>query len=238
MDRNEHRDEADLVEDLLRGGRGAWTASIWAWEHRWEHLSTEFSAIEALAERMRLDDDSFRQLTLAAARRIHFAFAFETLGRFCREALERFPGEELLLVLEAAAGVARGETSWRELETRVERHPSEGIAPHVLLTAVYLAESAPRDVLERALTIARDLAERGDLVALYRSMSILRLLGRYDASLETGMRVNDELVSGRHPAALCDHLSERVLAERHLTIAAMRAQDARNRGDGLWNLGL
>ena len=238
MDRTEHRDEDALVKDLLRGGRGAWVASTWAWEHRWEHLPTEFAGVETLAERMRLDDESFRQLTLAAARRIHFAFAFEALSRFCREALERFPGEELLLVLEAAAGVARGETSWQELEVRVERHPSEGIAPHVLLTAVYLADDAPRDVLERALTLAGDLAGRGDLIALYRSMSILRLLGRYDDSLEAGMRVNDELASGRHPAPLCDHLSERVLAERHLTIAAMRAQDARNRSDGLWNLGL
>jgi hypothetical protein len=101
-----------------------------------------------------------------------------------------------------------------------------------------LVDDAPRDVLERALSLARSLADRGDLIALYRSMSILRLLGRLEESLEAGMRVNGELVSGRHPAPLCDHLSERVLAERHLTIAAMRAQDARNRANGLWDLGL
>jgi hypothetical protein len=69
-------------------------------------------------------------------------------------------------------------------------------------------------------------------------MSILRRLGRYTESLEAGMRVNDAIATGRHPAELCDHLSERVLAERHLTVELMALRGAHERDSGLPNMGL
>jgi len=56
------------------------------------------------------------------------------------------------------------------------------------------------------------------LIALYRTVSILRRLGRYEESLAAGMKVNDAIVVGVYPATLCDHLSERVLGERHLVV--------------------
>lgn len=54
-------------------------------------------------------------------------------------------------------------------------------------------------------------------------MSILRRLGRYEASLRAGMQVNDELISGRYAAVLCEHLSERVLNERHLVVELLHS---------------
>ncbi len=227
-----------LLRDLAAGDQGAWSASAWAWEHRWQHLPTGFGDVETLSRRHGLDEAALRQLTLASARRIHYAFAFTTLQRFCRDALDRFPDEELLLVLASAAGVALGSTAWLEFESVVRRNPAEGISRHVLLTAVYLAAETPRDVLERALILARELAAEGDLIALYRSMSILRRLGRYTESLEAGMRVNDAIATGRHPAELCDHLSERVLVERHLTVELMALRGAHERDSGLPNMGL
>lgn len=201
----------------------------------------EFPAIVELADEYSLTTSELRHLTLIAARRIHYAFAFATLARFCRDALHRFPDDELLTVLRCAADVLQHASSWEELEAKVAGHPAEGISRHVLLTSVYLSEDAPRDVLERALELAGRLVDEGDLIALYRKTSILRRLGRYEESLEAGMQVNEELVGGKHAPSLCDHLSERVLVERHITVELMglRGRDGgAERAALLWNMGL
>lgn len=220
------------LTDLLATSPGPAAASAWAWEHRWLDLPTRFDDVVDLALRHRLGEHELLHLVRAAARRIHFAFALGTLERFAQEALARFPDDDLLRVLARAATVERGgAAAWVELERTVREAPAEGIADHVLLTAVYLSADTPHDVLERTLALAETLAGNGDLIALYRTVSILRRLGRYDESLRAGMEVNDVIVSGAHPAGLCDHLSERVLLERHLAVelrdaAARRAQDA------------
>ena len=136
-------------------------------------------------------------------------------------------------MLDAAAGTALGHVSWQELELRVQRYPCEGIAAHVFQTAVYISADAPRDVLERALVLARSLAENKDIIAMYRIVSLLRRLGRGEESLKAGMLVNEEIIVGRHSAKLSDHLAERVLVERHLVIAGLSAaQFPSPRSDG------
>jgi hypothetical protein len=170
------------------------------------------------AARFGLTEQELLHLTRASARRLHFAFAFAVLETFARDTLLRFP-DELLGVLDRACAVAYADGSARhELERYAREAPAEGISEHVLIAAVHLAVNAPRDVPERSLLLAEGLALRGDLVALYRAASILRRLGRYEESLAAGMKVNDALITGDHPAALCEHLSERALGERHLTI--------------------
>lgn len=212
----------DWLVDLLAERSGPHAASTWAWQNRWLGLPTRFADVLDLAAQSALTDEELLQLTHASARRIHFAFALGTLEEFTREALLRFPTDELLGVLALAALVSdtadTDDAAWATLERCVREAPAEGISEHVLLTAVYLAAAVPRDVLERSLELANGLAARGDLIALYRTVSILRRLGRYEASMAAGMRVNDAIVSGTHPATLCEHLSERVLVERHLSV--------------------
>ena len=136
-------------------------------------------------------------------------------------------------MLDAAAGAALGHVSWQELELRVQRYPCEGVAAHVFLTAVYISADAPRDVLERALVLARSLAENRDIIVMYRIVSLLRQLGRSAESLKAGMLVNEEIIVGRHSAKLSDHLAKRVLVERHLVISSLSAaQLALPRSDG------
>lgn len=207
--------------DLFESNPGPLGASTWAWEHRWYDLPVRFGDVLDLAAQFGLAEHELLHLARAAARRIHFAFAFGVLETFTRDALVRFPDDELLGVLDRACAVADGNgdgAAWHELERYVHEAPAEGISEHVLLTAVYLAAKAPRDVLERSLLLAEGLAAQGDLIALYRTVSILRRLGRYEESLAAGMKVNDAIVTGVHPASLCDHLSERVLVERHLVV--------------------
>lgn len=206
--------------DLLAEGPGPYAASTWAWRHRWLDIPTRFVDVLALAAQHSLSEADLLQLTRAAARRIHFAFALRTLEEFTHAALLRFPEDDLLRVLALASTVSatEGGAAWAALEQCVREAPAEGIADHVMLTAVYLADGAPRDVLERSLALADGLAARGDLVALYRTVSILRRLGRYEESLDAGMKVNDAIVSGDHPATFREHLSERVLVERHLVV--------------------
>lgn len=136
------------------------------------------------------------------------------------------------MLLHAAAVADSGDAAaWSALEECVSNSPCEQIAEHVLLTAVYLSANTPSEVLECCLGLAERLAAQGDLIALYRTVSILRRLGRYEASLQAGMQVNDELISGRYAAALCEHLSERVLNERHLVVEILSINSARSSED-------
>jgi len=137
--------------DLLASSPGPHAASTWAWEYRWLGLPVRFGDVLDLAARFGLAEHELLHLTRAAARRIHFAFAFGVLETFTRDALVRFPDDELLGVLDRACVVADGSgdgAAWRELERYVHKAPAEGISEHVLLTAVYLAAGVPRDVLE------------------------------------------------------------------------------------------
>ena len=136
-------------------------------------------------------------------------------------------------MLDAAAGAALGHVSWQELELRVQRYPCEGIAAHVFLTAVYISADAPRDVLERALVLARSLAENRDIIAMYRIVSLLRQLGCGEESLKAGMLVNEEIIVGRHSAKLSDHLAERVSWNATWSLACLSAaQFPSPRSDG------
>ena len=218
----------EWLVDLLAAPAGPYAASTWAWAHRWVALPVRFDDVLDIGATHLLADEELLQLTRAAGRRIHFAF--ETLATFARAALLRFPDDELLRVLLRAAEVAdTGDVvAWADLEECVRSAPSEGIANHVLLTAVYLSANTPCDVLERSLELAEELADGGDLIARYRTVSLLRRLGRYEASLRAGLRVNDELVSGAHLPALCDHLSERVLVERHLAVELLARRRTTN----------
>lgn len=219
--RNKGRQERrpDWLVSLLASSPGPRVASTWAWDHRWLELPVRFGDVLDLAARFGLAEHEMLHLTRASARRIHFAFAFGVLATFTRDALVRFPDDELLGVLDRACAVAsKDDAAWHELERYARETPAEGISEHVLLTAVYLAADTPRDVLERSLLLAEELAARGDLIALYRTVSILRRLGRYEESLRAGVKVNDAIIAGGHPAALCEHLSERVLGERHLVV--------------------
>jgi hypothetical protein len=229
----------EWLSDLLSVRPGPLSASTWAWKHRWLPLPVRFENVLALGTQFELSDGELLHLTHAAARRIHFAFALETLGVFVQEALRCFPDDDLLRVLLHAAAVSDSGDAllWSALEECVSNSSCDGIADHVLLTAVYLSSDTPGDVLERCLALAERLAAQGDLIALYRTVSILRRLGRYEASLQAGAQVNDELISGRYAAALCEHLSERVLNERHLVVellsidSARRSEDPRGRPD-------
>jgi hypothetical protein len=89
------------------------------------------------------------------------------------------------------------------------------------LTSVVLSPNPPDDVLKYALSKSSSLSDSGDLIATYRKATLLRQLRRFEESLAALDKVNEELIAKNVDPVLFDHLSERVITERHLVLAAM-----------------
>jgi hypothetical protein len=221
-DQHTHDDERiDALVDAIRSASTSVLHAVsWAWEHRWTALPTDWSALRDAGLARGLDHDERRYLAWVGAMRAHFAFAHAAMGRFCEQALLDYPGDELLTVLAHAAVTMQPEQTdaWEQLARAAHARHAEGIARHVYLTAANYAIDVPDRYLHDALAMARTLAGPDDVVAAYRVVSLLRRCGAYRDAILAGDAVNELLLTGAVDPKLADHLSERVLTERHLCI--------------------
>jgi hypothetical protein len=223
-----HADDLHLA--CSAGNRSVIGAVSWAWERRWVPLPVSWPALRDWGRSRGLDDDGLRFLAWVGGRRAHFAFAHTTMRRFCAEALVDHPGDELLSVLLHAADTMSGDRvhAWSSLAAAAHADHAEGVARHVYLTSANYATDVPVEFLRDALDMARAMAGPDDVVAAYRVVSLLRRLGAYRDAVAAGDAVNELLISGVANPVLADHLSERVLTERHLCIELLHARGDRS----------
>jgi len=198
-------------------------ASNLAWDNRFSPLPSVYTDLSMAANESGVSKDVELFAAWCCARRIHFAFAHHRLLVFCSEALEVFPNDELLNTLASAslAVLNNDAPAWSYLMTASVNNYAEGLAPHILLTSVVLSPNPPDDVLKYALSKSSSLSDSGDLIATYRKATLLRRMHRFEESLAALDKVNEELIAKNVDPVLFDHLSERVITERHLVLAAM-----------------
>lgn len=215
----------DLQRACASGDRSVLGAVSWAWEHRWVPLPASWPELRDWGRSRGLDSGGLRFLAWVGSRRAHFVFAHATMRSFCAEALVDYPGDELLSSLLHAADTMHGDRgdAWASLAAAAHANHAEGIARHVYLTSANYATDVPVEFLRDALDMARTMAGPDDVVAAYRVVSLLRRLGAYRDAIAAGDSVNELLISGAANPTLADHLSERVLTERHLCIELLHA---------------
>lgn len=205
---------AGLIDDSLEA------SSLYAWEHRWSPLPVRYSDVADAVTDAAVPHSIAQFAVRCCARRIHYAFAHETMAKFCTDALEDFPGDELLSALtDAAAAVVHDEPlAWKSLSEAASTGRAEGLAAHVFLTSVYLSPHASVESINTALDISTELALTKEPIAMYRRASMLRRAGHYREAIAAIDALNEELAAGNISPSLCDHLSERLLTERFLII--------------------
>lgn len=189
-------------------------ASDIAWVYRWAPWPHDFAD---LVEAGLPSADHVRIAAYLCARRLHYAFAHQLLDSFTDAALAHIPGDGFLKVLNLAAKAAlsSSETDWDSLLGTVMMAPSTKRV-HIALSTTFAAEHAPPVAAEIALSLAQPLADKGDVVAAYRAVSFLRRLGRWDEAFIAVENATRILVVAAPDQEFGDHMSERLLVERHM----------------------